>query len=91
MLIILQFLKGPLLDGLYVEEDFNGKALPAEDLGYLYHVNKLLGVPRIRQVRVRPHTCNIMDAFKDKITDCYAGFSQKTEQRTSFGLGNGSA
>ena len=89
--IILQFLKGPLLDGLYLEQDVNGKVLAANEQGYLYNVNKLVGVPRIRQLRVRSQTCIVLSAFKEQILDCYAGFSDETELRTSFGTGNGSA
>ena len=40
------------MDGLYWETWYNNKAIDKDDLGYIYYENKLLGVPRIRQLKV---------------------------------------
>jgi len=47
-----QFSEGPLLDGLYWETWYNNKPVSEENRGYIYYENKLLGVPRIRQLKV---------------------------------------
>ena len=46
------------MDGLYWENWYNQEAVDEQDLGYIYYENKLLGVPRIRQLKVT-HLINI--------------------------------
>jgi len=41
-----------LVDGLYWEHWYNGEPIPEEDTGYIFFENKLLGAPRIRQIKV---------------------------------------
>jgi len=80
-----------LLDGLYWEEYYNGDKVKEEDRGYIYFENKLLGRPRLRQLRVHNQSCVVHDDFKKEIKECYASYSEGVEDRTSYGLGNGSA
>ena len=51
-----QFSEGPLLDGLYWETWYNEQPLANDELGYIFYENKLLGVPRIRQLKVNLYT-----------------------------------
>ncbi|ETE65272.1 Polycystin-2, partial [Ophiophagus hannah] len=46
-----KFTEGPLLDGLYWEMWYNNKTV-AENRSFIYHENLLLGVPRIRQLKL---------------------------------------
>lgn len=85
--ILLQFAEGPLLDGLYWETWYNGEQLPAESTGYIYYENKLLGVPRIRQLRVSANSCTVNEEFETFISDCYAMYSEHDEDKLPFGLG----
>jgi polycystin 2 len=48
-----KFAQEPMLDGFYWEHWYNGKELDANDTGYIFFENKLLGVPRIRQVTIK--------------------------------------
>lgn len=57
--VILQFAEGPMLDGLYWEQYYNNDNVSAENLGYVYYENKLMGVPRLRQLRVRNDSCTV--------------------------------
>ena len=36
---------------------YNGDKLPINETGFIFFENKLLGVPRIRQVKVRNDSC----------------------------------
>ena len=45
-----QYLKGPLLDGLYTEKWYNDDDV--KHFGYILHESKLLGIPRMRQIKV---------------------------------------
>ena len=46
------YAENSLVDGLYWEHWYNGEAIPEEDTGYIFFENKLLGAPRIRQIKV---------------------------------------
>jgi polycystin 2 len=81
----------PLLGGLYWESWYNGLNMTEENFGYIFYENKLQGLPRIRQVRVRNDSCEIHPDFKDTIVGCYASYSSVAESKDPFGLMNGTA
>jgi polycystin 2 len=81
----------PLLSGLYWESWYNGRNMTDDGIGYIFYENKLQGLPRIRQVRVRNDSCEIHPDFKDTIQGCYAGYSSAAESRDPFGKMNGTA
>lgn len=56
-LLYFQYSEEHLLNGLYWEEYYNENVVPIEKRGYIYFENKLLGKPRLRQVRVRNDSC----------------------------------
>ncbi|XP_068718371.1 polycystin-2-like protein 1 [Montipora capricornis] len=85
------YLNGPLTDGLYWEKYYNEDKVKEEDLGFIYFENKILGRPRIRQLRVKNDSCTVHDDFKSVIKDCYAPYSPEAEDQSPFGLKNGSA
>ncbi|XP_039217129.1 polycystin-2 isoform X2 [Crotalus tigris] len=85
-----KFTEGPLLDGLYWEMWYNNKTV-AENRSFIYHENLLLGVPRIRQLKVRNASCSIPEDLKDEIKDCYDVYSVANEDTAPFGLRNGTA
>ncbi|XP_060542950.1 polycystin-2 isoform X2 [Pantherophis guttatus] len=85
-----KFSEGPLLDGLYWEMWYNNKTV-AENRSFIYHENLLLGVPRIRQLKVRNASCSIPEDLKDEIKDCYDVYSVTNEDTAPFGLRNGTA
>ena len=67
------------MDGLYWETWYNGQDVPAGELNFLYYENKMLGVPRLRQLRVRNDSCTVHDDFKKEIVNCYASYSSSIE------------
>ncbi|XP_037884726.1 polycystin-2 [Glossina fuscipes] len=70
------FLEKNFLDGLHGDEnDVNStKRLLLKD-------NMLLGPPRLRQMRVKSHSCEINDAFRRYFNSCYAGYSSGIEYK----------
>lgn len=74
---------GPILDGLYWETWYNGAN--ASQQGYVYFESKLMGVPRLRQMRVRNGSCVVHSMFKNTISDCYASYSYFSESQNPFG------
>jgi Polycystin cation channel. len=80
------------MNGLYWEEYYNGQTIQnSDEKGYIYFENKLLGRPRLRQVRVRNDSCTVPDDFKKEIKECYAPYSESVEDKRAFRLMNGTA
>jgi hypothetical protein len=46
-------MQGPILDGLYTQKWYNDRELSPGQMGYVLFENKILGSPRVRQLRVR--------------------------------------
>lgn len=86
-----RFSEGPLMDGLYWESWYNEEPLKTEELGYIYYENKLLGVPRIRQLRVRNGSCEVHPDFQQEILDCYDSYAVTKEDTLAYGPANSSA
>ena len=57
------------MDGIYWETFYNGEKIPDDQTGYIFFENKLLGVPRIRQVKVRNDSCVVHRDFADDIKE----------------------
>jgi hypothetical protein len=74
------------LDGLH-GENMN----QTEEKDILAHENRLLGPPRIRQIRVRNNSCIIHKLFERQFRDCYGYYSREQEDFEPFGLKDGSA
>ncbi|CAG5115064.1 unnamed protein product [Candidula unifasciata] len=81
-----KYAKGPLLSGLYWENYYNNDSLPPNEMGYIYYENRLLGVPRIRQLKVRNDSCQIHDDFASYITECFDSYSESFEDRAPFNM-----
>lgn len=76
--------RGPILDGLYWDNWYNGEAV--QKTNFIYHENKLLGVPRLRQLRVKKNSCKVHSLFKHSIEDCYDSYSIFSEEKEPFGI-----
>ncbi|XP_077332608.1 polycystin-2 isoform X1 [Lithobates pipiens] len=85
-----KFAEGPLLDGLYWDIWFNNRTM-TENQSFIYFENMLLGVPRLRQLKVRNGSCTVPEDLKDDIKDCYDMYSVRSEDTAPFGLRNGTA
>ncbi|KAM9379950.1 polycystin-2-like protein 1 [Phaethornis superciliosus] len=86
------YAQGPLLNNLYWTKWYNNKTLAEQGTqSYIYYENLLLGVPRMRQLKVKNNSCVVHDDFKEEISGCYDVYSEEKEERVSFGLINGTA
>ncbi|CAG5091366.1 Oidioi.mRNA.OKI2018_I69.PAR.g13008.t1.cds [Oikopleura dioica] len=79
------YAENSLVDGLYWEHWYNGEAIPEEDTGYIFFENKLLGAPRIRQIKVRNDSCTVHQDFKDDILACHSNYGKNSEDKEPFG------
>ncbi|XP_075297697.1 polycystin-2-like protein 2 [Opisthocomus hoazin] len=84
-----RFAEGPLLDGLYWDKWHNNTTLALQhNSSHIYYENLLLGVPQIRQLKVRNNTCSIYPYFHTLLEDCYGDYRYRAEDRSAFGLKN---
>ncbi|XP_031221166.1 polycystic kidney disease 2-like 2 protein isoform X2 [Mastomys coucha] len=82
-----KFMEGPLLDGLYWDSWYGNKQLyNVKNSSRIYYENILLGVPRVRQLRVRNNTCTVYPAFQSLVSDCYNKYTAESEDFSDFGL-----
>ncbi|XP_067161163.1 polycystin-2-like protein 2 [Apteryx mantelli] len=86
-----KFAEGPLLDGLYWDKWYNNMTLIIQkNSSHIYYENLLLGVAQIRQLKVRNGTCSIYPYFQTFLKECYCEYRYRAEDRSAFGLKNGS-
>uniref|UniRef100_A0A3Q0R3Q6 Polycystin 2 like 1, transient receptor potential cation channel n=1 Tax=Amphilophus citrinellus TaxID=61819 RepID=A0A3Q0R3Q6_AMPCI len=85
------FAQGPLLGGLYWTSWYNGQSLGNVNKSFIYYENVLLGVPRMRQLKIKNNSCKVANDFRDEITGCFDVYSVEKEDDRSFGLINGTA
>nr|XP_025729326.1 polycystin-2 [Callorhinus ursinus] len=85
-----KFTEGALLDGLYWKTQPSNRT-EADNRSFIYYENLLLGVPRIRQLKVRNGSCSIPQDLRDEIKECYDVYSVSSEDRAPFGPRNGTA
>ncbi|XP_048663097.1 polycystic kidney disease 2-like 1 protein isoform X2 [Marmota marmota marmota] len=85
------FAQGPLLDSLYWTKWYNNQSLGHGSHSFIYYENLLLGVPRLRQLRVRNDSCVVHEDFRDDILSCYDVYSPDKEEQLPFGLLNDTA
>ena len=63
-----------------------GPRLTDEELGYSFYGNRLVGVPRLRQLRVRDDSCTVqLEQLKSFIKGCYGHFSAEAESIKTYG------
>ncbi|XP_037791785.1 polycystin-2-like [Penaeus monodon] len=88
-----RFTENVLLDGLYWEYwyDRDQTATQADNRNILYE-NRMLGVARLRQIRVRNDSCMVPENFQRAIRQCYDVYSTNAEDKSNFGVNvNGTA
>nr|XP_025736638.1 polycystic kidney disease 2-like 1 protein isoform X2 [Callorhinus ursinus] len=85
------FAQGPLLDSLYWTKWYNNQSLGQGSHSFIYYENLLLGVPRLRQLRVRNDSCVVHEDFREDILSCYDVYSPDKEEQLPFGPLNGTA
>ena len=77
---------GPFVNGIHWDKWYNGMTNDiAGDENYIFYENKLLGVPRIRQLRIKEDVCSVHKDFQKDIKHCYAEYSTANQDTDAFG------
>lgn len=74
-----QYLQGILPSALHWNLWYNHSLSSS----FVFYENKLLGLPRIRQLKVRNNSCVVHEYFRDVIYDCFGEYSESNEDRNS--------
>lgn len=48
----------------------------------IYYENRLLGEPRIRMIKVKNDSCDVMKSFQREIKECFANYNKKYEDKS---------
>ncbi|XP_012604287.1 polycystin-2-like protein 2 [Microcebus murinus] len=82
-----KFMEGPFLEGLYWDSWYNNQKLyNLKNTSRIYYENILLGVPRVRQLKVRNSTCKVYSSFQSLMDECYGKYTSANEDLSDFGL-----
>lgn len=80
-----KWLKGQFLDGIYANEWYNGKKATKQE--YINNKNSiLLGMPRLRQLRVKKDSCIVPELARDSVKHCNDYYSLGEEDKTRYHL-----
>ncbi|XP_072095929.1 polycystin-2-like protein 1 [Mobula birostris] len=83
------YAQGPLLNGLYWTKWYNGDLISHGPHSFIYYENMLLGVPRIRQIKVMNNSCVVHKDFRKDIIGCYDIYTTDNENKSP--IKNGTA
>ncbi|KFO22010.1 Polycystic kidney disease 2-like 2 protein [Fukomys damarensis] len=85
-----EFMEGPLLEGLYWDSWYNNQKLyNLRNSSRIHYENILLGVPRVRQLKVRNNTCKVHSSFQALMSECYGKYTSENEDLSDFGIKSG--
>ncbi|XP_067858771.1 polycystin-2-like protein 1 [Heptranchias perlo] len=83
------YAQGPLLNGLYWTKWYNSDSFSHGPHSFIYYENMLLGVPRIRQIKVMNNSCVVHKDFRKDIIGCYDIYTADNENKSP--IKNGTA
>merc|ERR1711988_1457604 len=78
---------GPFVKGVYWDTWYNGDNITNIDTqdNFIFYEDKLLGVPRIRQVRIANNTCTVHEDFADTIDTCFDEYRESGKAMNPYG------
>ncbi|KAF7255372.1 hypothetical protein EG68_08195 [Paragonimus skrjabini miyazakii] len=81
---VWEYIKLQVFDALYWDTWYNQRNVSFNERELIGLDNKLLGVPRLRQIRVDPSGCNVPEQMTGIVSKCYPAYSPSTESTKSF-------
>ncbi len=68
-----------------MQDIYPGSFYAGDTADYIAAENRILGLARLRQVRVRGDSCVVPEDFRQEIKFCYADWATSTEDTKTFG------
>ncbi|CAJ0558759.1 unnamed protein product, partial [Mesorhabditis spiculigera] len=101
---VWNYMNDQLVEGLYMTNDCEtvtdaegnerllcaGAGVSQNDTenAMVYYENKLLGMPRIRMLKVTNDSCTVVDPFSREIKECFASYTEDREDRSDIDISN---
>jgi len=79
----VQYVNNSFITAAFWNLSETGPRLTDEEIGYTFYHNRLVGVPRLRQLRAGSGPCALPIAALG--TACFGHYSPKTESRATYG------
>jgi len=79
----IQYVNNSFITGAMWNLSETGPRLTDEELGYPFYANRLVGVPRLRQLRVGNDTCRLPVSALGTL--CHGPYSPQSESRQTYG------
>ncbi|RTG82090.1 uncharacterized protein DC041_0008743 [Schistosoma bovis] len=89
--VLWSVIQGPIMNNWYSNTWYNTQPFATANNLTLLYQNRLIGVPRLRQLRMSSNSCMIPVYFADDIKECYGQYQEANEDKKPFGLKNGTA
>ncbi|CAH8572053.1 unnamed protein product [Schistosoma mattheei] len=89
--VLWSVIQGPIMNNWYSNTWYNTQPFATANNLTLLYQNRLIGVPRLRQLRMSSNSCIIPVYFADDIKECYGQYQEANEDKKPFGLKNGTA
>ncbi|RLN98548.1 hypothetical protein BBJ28_00021149, partial [Nothophytophthora sp. Chile5] len=77
---VFDWLDNTFVPEVFVTEDYNGNALPAEEWGRVALFNKVLGAVSFQVTSMQPETCDTPDFLDSLYSSCYDSGTTSTEE-----------
>ncbi|CAH1970952.1 unnamed protein product [Acanthoscelides obtectus] len=85
------YLEKHFVPSLFWEYTYDKESMKDENAMNIMYDNRVLGVPRIRQVKVRNDTCVVHTYFRDRFKGCYGRYNSLNADKDDFGPGGATA
>lgn len=82
---LIKILQGPFITNFYTAW-YTTNSNNTEDLTkYIANENRVLGLSRLRQIRVQSNSCVVPSDFSVEIKYCYSDWAASVEDKSRFG------
>nr|CAI5850527.1 unnamed protein product [Callosobruchus analis] len=84
---VWKYIENHFIPSIFWEYTYDKEYMRDENAMNVIYDNRVLGVPRLRQVRVRNDSCTIHPYFRNNITSCYSTYKPSHVDKSDFGPG----
>ncbi|KAJ8869809.1 hypothetical protein PR048_028818 [Dryococelus australis] len=81
----ISYVEGPMLNAFLLDLWHESMNVEDDESRHVLRQYRLLGAPRMRQVKVRNDSCIVREAFRKYVPTCFNYYSSFSEQNTPYG------
>lgn len=82
---VWDWLENPFSATLFPVAHYNGEPLTTYEAGFVLEDSMMLGIPRLRTLKVKNNSCEVPSDFADDIYDCFAAYApDKQDESRQF-------